>query len=93
MSQMKSVRVLVTGRVQGVGFRYSTKQMAASLGITGHARNLADGRVEVEAHGSPTEIAQLLTWLRQGSEYARVEHLQTEEITGTVPAADRFITL
>ncbi|WP_428241285.1 acylphosphatase [Gynuella sp.] len=93
MSQTKSVRVLVTGRVQGVGFRYSTRQMAVSLGVTGHAKNLADGRVEVQAHGSPAEIAQLLTWLRQGPEFARVEHLETEDITGTVPAVDRFITL
>ena len=93
MSVQKSVRALVSGRVQGVFFRQSTRQVAESLNITGYARNLLDGRVEVEAHGATTDIAQLLTWLRKGPEFARVDQLEIEEIHGMKKIPDRFITL
>ena len=66
------VRCLVTGRVQGVWFRGNTQQVAESLGVTGYARNLADGRVEVVACGEPGQVEALQQWLWQGPSAARV---------------------
>jgi acylphosphatase len=71
-------RALVSGRVQGVFFRDSSRQQAARRGVAGRARNLPDGRVEVVLEGPPEEVAAVLAWLRQGPAYARVE---TVEVT------------
>ena len=49
-------RVLYSGRVQGVGFRYSTRQLAADFAVAGYVRNTADGRVELVAEGDPAEV-------------------------------------
>lgn len=79
---MATVRFLVSGRVQGVFFRASTRNEAVRLGVTGHARNLADGRVEVVACGSDAALAALEQWLRQGPPAAHVEHVAREEWPG-----------
>lgn len=64
----------VYGRVQGVGFRYSTQYEANRLGLTGYARNLDDGSVEVVACGENEKVEQLLAWLKAGGpRSARVE--------------------
>ncbi len=68
-------RWLVSGRVQGVFFRASTREVAVALGLDGSARNLVDGRVEVIAQGSPERLQRLAVWLRQGPPAARVEAL------------------
>jgi len=73
-------RVTVHGRVQGVWFRASTAQVAQSLGVRGHARNQADGTVEVLALGDPQAVAQLIEWLRQGPPLARVTEVVVEEV-------------
>ncbi len=57
--------VFVRGRVQGVGFRWWTRSRALELGLTGHARNTADGRVEVVAEGPVGAIERLLGLLRE----------------------------
>jgi acylphosphatase len=62
----------IEGRVQGVWFRESTRRAAAALGITGYAKNLADGSVEVLACGKPEALAQLAEWLKQGPPMAQV---------------------
>lgn len=59
-------RILVSGLVQGVGYRFSTVRAAEQLGVAGWARNLADGRVEVHAQGDPAALAALASWLRAG---------------------------
>ena len=66
------LRCLVSGRVQGVYFRAATREQAASLGLSGHARNLPDGRVEVLACGAPEALASLREWLWSGPPQARV---------------------
>ena len=66
-------RCVVSGRVQGVWFRASTRQKARALGLTGTAVNLPDGRVEVIACGSEQQLRQLQEWLWQGPDLARVE--------------------
>lgn len=75
---MAAARFLVSGKVQGVFFRASTREQAQRLGLGGHARNLPDGRVEVLAVGDAKAIDELATWLRQGPPQARVEAVQRE---------------
>jgi len=65
-------RCVVSGRVQGVYFRAATREQAVRLGVTGHVRNLPDGRVEVLACGAPGAVAALRDWLRSGPPMARV---------------------
>ena len=69
-------RCLVSGRVQGVWFRGSTRDQALRLGLRGYARNLADGRVEVLACGEPAKVDRLRHWLRRGPPLARVDEVQ-----------------
>ena len=73
---MSAARYYVSGKVQGVWFRASTRERALALGLQGYARNLADGRVEVLAAGDAAALAQLEAWLRRGPEHARVHGLQ-----------------
>ncbi|WPL17250.1 Acylphosphatase [Thiorhodovibrio winogradskyi] len=73
-------RCLVSGRVQGVFFRASTREQAERLGLSGQARNLSDGRVEVLACGPPEAVQQLRAWLRQGPPQARVTDLDCQEV-------------
>ena len=74
-------RFLVSGRVQGVWFRASTRAQAISLGLTGQAINLPDGRVEVIACGEDTALDALAAWLWQGSELAEVTDVESETMT------------
>lgn len=73
-------RFLVSGMVQGVWFRESTRRVATSLGINGSASNLPDGSVEVIAVGSGKDVDQLSAWLRQGPAMARVDTVVEETI-------------
>jgi acylphosphatase len=72
---------LVAGRVQGVFFRACTREQAQRLGLTGYARNLADGRVEVLACGEPDAVAHLREWLRNGPPNADVTGVACEPRT------------
>ena len=69
-------RFLVTGRVQRVGFRAATRRRASDLGLTGHARNLDDGRVEVIACGDSAAVDALREWLTRGPTFAKVTGVQ-----------------
>src|SRR5947199_8607559 len=62
---MKAVQVFYEGRVQGVGFRYSVRQIARGFNVTGWVRNLADGRVELQASGEAEEVSAFLEGIRQ----------------------------
>ena len=73
---MSAARFLVSGRVQGVYFRASTRERALALGLAGYARNLADGRVEVIVEGDAAALAQLERWLYEGPPAARVDHVE-----------------
>ncbi|MBF4654842.1 acylphosphatase [Serratia marcescens] len=73
------VAAYVYGVVQGVGFRYSTQRQAEALGVTGYARNLDDGSVQVVACGTQTQVDKLVAWLKQGGpRSARVERMLVE---------------
>ncbi len=73
-------RYVVSGRVQGVFFRASTRDAAVSLGLSGHALNRPDGRVEVVAVGDADAVGQLGDWLWKGSPLSRVEAVDAEDI-------------
>ena len=73
-------RWLVSGRVQGVGFRHFTTAQARKLGLTGTVANLADGRVEVEAAGGREALAELERRLRRGPQGARVRDVEGEDV-------------
>ena len=86
--QVQTIRLLVRGRVQGVGFRDALQQVAERLGVTGWVRNLADGRVESVAQGKPDDVAALLEWARRGPPAARVERVEWIECD---PPADGHV--
>lgn len=76
---MRRVGVRVTGRVQGVGFRWATQRRALELDLTGWVRNREDGGVEIEAEGDDAAIAELLAWLRVGPRFSEVADLHYED--------------
>jgi acylphosphatase len=73
-------RCFVSGRVQGVFYRATTRQKAAELGISGYAHNLEDGRVEVLVLGPPERVQALIDWLWIGSPAAQVSEVLVEEL-------------
>jgi acylphosphatase len=76
MSDRVRVRVLVSGRVQGVGFRYATVDEARRLRVQGWVRNLADGRVEAEVEGERSSVEALVRFLRRGPPGAVVDDVE-----------------
>jgi acylphosphatase len=80
MSDWVARRCLVDGRVQGVFFRASTRSRADALGVSGHAHNLPDGRVEVLACGPPDAVEALCNWLWQGPPAAEVTAVAVEVV-------------
>ena len=71
--------ILFSGRVQGVGFRYTSKYLAERLYLTGWVDNLWDGRVEMEAQGSLTQLRKLIIELKD-QRYIRITDMDVEEI-------------
>jgi acylphosphatase len=80
MVSMAVTRVLVGGRVQGVGFRWAVMAEALRLGVAGWVRNLDDGRVEVHAQGEAGAVAALSGWLRSGPPGARVTEFAERQV-------------
>ncbi len=75
----RRLRVIVDGRVQGVGFRWSAVDAARRLGVTGWVRNLPDGRVEAMVEGPAGAVDRMVEWLRAGPRGARVTSVQVAE--------------
>lgn len=80
-------KVIVSGHVQGVGFRYYTSQQANHFGVTGHAENLYNGNVEVFIYGRRTAVTHMLQWLNKGPASAQVKEIKVttvpyEEVKG-----------
>ena len=73
-------RSFVSGRVQGVFYRATCVRKAESLGLTGYARNLSDGRVEVLACGDETAVSEFVAWLWEGSPASKVTAVDTLEV-------------
>lgn len=83
-----AVDIRVTGRVQGVSFRFHTEQEAERLGLTGWVRNEPDGSVALHAEGEADAVQALVDWCHRGPSYARVERV--EVTPGTVTGATSF---
>jgi acylphosphatase len=77
-------RLVISGRVQGVGFRYFSSDVAAREGVTGWVRNLPDGRVEAYVEGEAEAVTRVERALRRGPPSARVAsvEVETQEPTG-----------
>jgi acylphosphatase len=88
MSEFIARRCYVSGRVQGVFYRASTRHKAAELGCNGHARNLPDGRVEVLIVGKPAAVQSLIDWLWHGPPGAHVTNVEVQDApTDSAPPA------
>lgn len=81
--------IFVSGRVQGVYYRQSTKERALALGLTGWTRNLDDGRVEIVAQGPQAQLDALARWCEQGPELARVQKVEVS-VEAPSPTFDDF---
>lgn len=87
---MERMHLLIEGRVQGVWFRATTRQVAEDLGVVGWVRNLPDGRVEVLAEGSAEQLDKLLEFCRKGPKHAIVEHVEVARGPAQGDLGDHF---
>ncbi len=87
------VRWILSGRVQGVAFRYFTRQTAQRLGLHGWVRNLHDGSVEVRVRGTDTELDEFRELLRQGPPMGRVDLIDEEDLAETEPFCEGFFEI
>ena len=79
----RQFRIIVKGRVQGVFFRASTREMAQALKLKGYVKNLANGDVLIEVQGSEEKIRQMIEWCHDGPMMAKVREVFDEEISIT----------
>ena len=75
--------LLISGQVQGVGYRISARNVAEGLGLTGWVRNIANGRVEITAEGDIVLLEQFVTWSKQGPNYAQVHNVEIKQLSAT----------
>ncbi|MDP6628957.1 MAG: acylphosphatase [Candidatus Marinimicrobia bacterium] len=78
MEDELSVKLIVSGKVQGVSFRWFTVQAAREMGLCGYAKNLPDGTVEVIAEGTKAGLESLIKKVKQGSPFSHVENVEVD---------------
>ena len=78
----KHVYIVITGRVQGVGFRYFALDKAEEFHITGWVRNTMDGKVEMEASGEADNLATFIDWIKMGPARAIIHTFSVSDIAG-----------
>ena len=83
---MKRVHVVVSGMVQGVGYRYTLRMVADEAGVAGWVRNRHDDTVEAELEGNPDQVDEVLAWMAEGPPGARVSGAR---VTDATPTGDR----
>ena len=76
---MKHLSIHISGRVQGVFFRASTREKAVEFSIRGNVRNNADGSVSIEAEGEEENLRQFVEWCKQGPKFADVDRCEVKE--------------
>lgn len=86
---LKTVSIIVTGKVQGVWYRQSAKEKATELGVTGNVRNQPDGSVAIIATGLTNQLDQFIEWCRQGPPRALVTNVEVTELP--IQSYDRFV--
>jgi acylphosphatase len=77
---MQTIIITVSGKVQGVFYRQSTREKARALSISGFVKNMPDGTVQITATGEPDQLAQLIAWCRQGPPKAVVSGVEIKEL-------------
>lgn len=87
----KAVHILVSGHVQGVGYRQGCRSTARQLGLVGWVRNLPNGRVEAFAQGDSDQVDRLLEWLWIGPSSARVVGVESDVVAEDLTLTDFFI--
>ena len=85
----EALRLVIDGRVQGVGYRWFARQAGRELGLTGRVRNLPDGRVEILVAGDEEQLSRFIDRLREGPPAARVTEIE-EGSLAAVPDWDGF---
>lgn len=70
--EIARIKLFITGKVQGVGYRFSAKQQAEQLGITGWVNNRPNGNVEIVAEGHQEQLNQFIIWAQNGPQFANV---------------------
>ena len=85
---MNALHLIITGRVQGVGFRWACCREARALGVAGWVRNGSDGSVEIQVEGSDDALNALLAWCREGPDRAHVQIVGVNPLaaTGQLPS-------
>jgi acylphosphatase len=78
---MKALLILISGRVQGVGFRWFAERQAVEYGVNGYVRNLSDGRVEVLAQGEDEVLEAFCDSLKEGPPFSRPDTLSLEAVS------------
>lgn len=78
---MQAFKVIVKGKVQGVGYRASAKKIAHQLSVYGWVKNYADGNVMMEIHGDESSVENMIRWCNKGPALARVDSLDVEEVS------------
>ncbi len=76
----KAIQITVSGRVQGVGFRYYTQKVARAWGLKGFVKNLSNGDVYIEVQGPPDQLSVFLLEIRKGPIMSRVEKMEVCEM-------------
>lgn len=79
MQQFVHYKIIVHGRVQGVGFRYSVLNMANRLGLKGYVKNLYDGSVMLEIEGRPESVDEMIYWCKTGPGTGHVDDIELTE--------------
>lgn len=82
---MRRVKIVVSGRVQGVYFRYFTQRKAEEMGVTGSVKNLDSGQVEIIAEADDATLNAFILWCHKGPITARVDSVDISELAGDTP--------
>lgn len=90
MSQEQRLQALISGEVQGVGYRAYARRHAQKLGLSGWVRNRSDGTVELEAQGPASHLEDLVAALRRGPSYSRVRDVAVQWLEPFAPADGGF---
>lgn len=85
MAQLEKIHLFVSGRVQGVGFRFSAQLKAIELGLGGWVRNRTDSRVEIEAQGPSDPIQKFIDWCYRGPSHSIVSRV---DVISRAPTSD-----
>ena len=85
---MKTLHLVIRGRVQGVFFRDTMRREAQSLGVSGWVRNRPDGTVEAIVHGEPVAVDNLVRWAHHGPQHAEVVRVDVEQAEGNYSSFD-----